>query len=232
MRGSWFVVALAASAASGCSQWPRSANLGEDPNYVAAGDVVTVPVTYSVEEDEADELVDEEDLDAWPDEPFAAPRVTAPAFGVAHLYHGTLASGGWTNIGGDLSTCGPVPPGFYDGDSDGLLLLELDTESHICVRGRLDTTEDVGWDVSLIQILNSGCDGPVLAAGTEKAVGSGLTRPDAVWGVTVPPGEYAVLIGAYQPSTVDLNVPYTVGISVWAPFAGDARQCPLLEAAP
>ena len=230
MRGSWLVVALAASAVSGCSQWPRSANLGEDPEYADPDTVVTVPVTYDPEVDESDAFDDSDGTDGWPADPTLSALANAPAFGFAQLFRGTLTEGGWSDTSG-LTGCGPVP-GFYDGDSDGLLLLPIEVESYICARGRLDTTEAVGWDLSLINIASTGCAGPVRDPVTDLPVGGGITRPEAVWGVTVPPGDYALQIGAYHPGTVDLDVAYTVGISVWAPFTGSAKQCPLLEAAP
>ena len=232
MRGYWFVVGLAVGAATGCSEWPRAGNLGDEPDYVPGGEDVTAPITNLLVVDEASTEGGE-----FPDDPVASAENGTNSFGIAQRFLGTLDKGGWNDESQESPGCGPVAPGYYDGDTDGLLIVPVETETYFCARGRLDSTEDIGWDLSLIELqtVENGttCLGPVVdpESADSEAIGSGLTTPEAVWGVNVPPGVYALLIGAYSsPNADDLNVDYTVHLSIWAPFSGSAQQCPLLDA--
>ncbi len=224
MRGSWFVVALASSALSGCSEWPRSGNLGDAPTYASPDEDVTASVQWGNAIPESANEADE-----WKEEPFAANLAEGAGPGIAKLFAGTIDGGGWSKSS-PIQNCGAVE-GFYAGDADAPMRFEVSARSYFCLSALLDTTEHVGWDLTLVEVTETECKGPVKdAEGTP--FGIGVTRLDEAWGANVEPGTYAVVIGAYQPATTELLVPYTLGVSIWAPFEGSAEQCPLLEVAP
>jgi hypothetical protein len=227
LRRLW-LVALAALVASGCSEWPRAGNLGDAPNYVAGDEVVTATVVY----------VDEAESEDFPDlvTELATTQVI-DAFPIGRRFTGMLAASGWSdtleNTDTDTPDCpqfGPIAPGYYDGDPDVPVILDIAVESYVCVRGRLDTTEDVGWDLVLMNI-DGACPVPV-ADGEGITYGSNLSRADVVWGANVPAGRYALLLGAYFPGSADFATTYTAAVSAWAPFSGSPAQCPLLEVTP
>jgi len=233
LRISWFALPVAALTISGCSDWPRFANIEQDDGLVAAG---SDPRELAAEPNWVASLVEDTDNDL----PTTVSTEHPLALGEGGIVSGNLDGLGWhdtrlaeeitdSDCSGETGSRSPREAGDYIGDVD-FYLLDVTEKGTLCASGQF-TTADHGWDMLLFELVD-GCKvpmGPTMQPEWQEGIlGFGHGGALVEWGHVVEPGNYAVMVAGYFPNEQDVSLDYHLALSLSAAGPEDSPlPCPI-----
>lgn len=225
LRAPLLVLALSSA---GCSQWPRYDHLppadGAVPSTTDPRTLVQLSWTTVNEVERNDDPRDASE--------------TSLARSAGLVIHGSLDGTGWYDGAvaetftdescGSSGTIIPVEPGDYAADVD-ITRLDVADDGTLCARAIVGS-DSHGWDLLLVEV--DACGVPIGPVTGEDGgpLGVNLGGAEGGWWHDVTAGQrFAVVFAAYYPTDLDVDLAYSLGLSLLSPRDGDGEPvCPLL----